>query len=108
LRIRQAGLAPPPPADPDGGAGDVPLGFVWVDDPTDGCLQRLMPLDALRMFEGCRLGASVGIAVRPADGEDAHQLLSAADTSMYVRKARKRDGPARTRWRAPPEGRRRS
>jgi diguanylate cyclase (GGDEF)-like protein len=56
-------------------------------------LGRRMERDIHRLeIEGCRLGASVGIAVSPADGDDAHQLLRAADASMYLCKALKRGG----------------
>jgi GGDEF domain-containing protein len=31
----------------------------------------------------CKLGASIGIALFPADGSDRDQLLSCADKAMY-------------------------
>lgn len=41
-----------------------------------------------------RIGASVGTAIYPRDGLDAHGLLSAADLSMYSAKERGRKGRA--------------
>ncbi|WP_237477781.1 bifunctional diguanylate cyclase/phosphodiesterase [Lichenibacterium dinghuense] len=49
---------------------------------------------AARTVSGPAIGISVGVALFPADGADAHALLSAADTALYRAKAEGR-GTAR-------------
>jgi GGDEF domain-containing protein len=62
----------------------------------DAELERPFPAGAKHVH----LTVSVGVAVFPSDGQDAHALLHHADASMYRAKARASRGraqkPART------------
>jgi GGDEF domain-containing protein len=54
----------------------------------------LTTLEGIPAGETVHLGASVGIALYPADGQDVQTLLRQADQQMYQDKAR-RSTPAR-------------
>ena len=45
------------------------------------------PIDGLPDGVGARIGGSIGMALYPRDGQDAHSVIDAADRDMYRRKA---------------------
>ena len=72
---------------------------VKVDDvgPKLEQLQRVVMNVCQELFGEDLLGASIGVAVYPADGRDAEQLLAEADRRMYQEKrARKSSATSRT------------
>jgi diguanylate cyclase (GGDEF)-like protein/putative nucleotidyltransferase with HDIG domain len=67
---------------------------VKVDDvgPKLEQLQRLVKNVCQELFGEDLLGASIGVAVYPADGRDAEQLLAEADRRMYQEKRARKSG----------------
>jgi diguanylate cyclase (GGDEF)-like protein/PAS domain S-box-containing protein len=68
-----------------------------IDRPEDAQMLAARIVDAMRMpfllpSAVVEIGASVGIVISPADGLDAHNLLSRADLAMYKVKSQGRNG----------------
>ncbi len=67
-------------------------------DRADGVAQKLEErLRQVLCFGGVcvSIGATIGVATYPTDGEDVHTLLSAADRAMYRRKRERGNRPER-------------
>ncbi len=68
-----------------------------IDRPEDAQMLASRIVDAMKMpfllpSAVVEIGASVGIVISPADGLDAHNLLSRADLAMYKVKSQGRNG----------------